>query len=85
MGIIWTIIIGFVAGVIAKFIMPGKDPGGIIITIILGIVGAFLGTFLGRYLLGQGPEYSAGWIMSIIGAIIVLLLYRLIMGRRTVV
>jgi len=82
MSILWTIIIGLVVGALAKLIMPGKDPGGIIITILLGIVGAFLGTFIGRALGMYGPGQSAGWIMSLIGAIIVLLIYRMVAGRR---
>ena len=80
--LLWTLIIGLVVGAIAKLIMPGKDPGGFIITILLGIVGAFLGTFIGQYLLGKGENYQAGWIMSIVGALIVLGIYRLIIGRR---
>ena len=65
--------------------MPGKDPGGIIITILLGIVGAFVGTFIGRALGLYTAGQAAGWIMSLIGAIIVLAIYRMIAGRRPVV
>lgn len=79
--IIGTIIIGLVVGVIAKLLMPGKDPGGCIITILLGIAGAFVGTWIGRIF--WGPNYVAGWILSIIGAMILLLIYRLIVGKRT--
>ncbi|HEY5036310.1 MAG TPA: GlsB/YeaQ/YmgE family stress response membrane protein [Chthoniobacterales bacterium] len=79
--IIGTIIIGLVVGVIAKLLMPGKDPGGCIITILLGIAGAFVGTWIGRNF--WGPNYVAGWILSIIGAMILLLIYRLIVGKRT--
>lgn len=83
MGIIWTIIIGFVAGVIAKFIVPGpNDPQGFILTTILGIVGAFAATFIGQamgfYQAGQG----AGLIGAIVGAIIVLVLWGMVAGRR---
>jgi uncharacterized membrane protein YeaQ/YmgE (transglycosylase-associated protein family) len=78
--IISTIIIGLVVGVIAKFLTPGRDPGGCIITILLGIAGAFVGTWLGR--LFWGPNYMAGWILSIVGAMILLLIYRLIAGKR---
>src|SRR6266487_3146292 len=78
--IIWTLVIGLVVGAIAKLLMPGKDPGGCIITILLGIAGAFVGTWIGR--LFAGENYVAGWIMSIIGAMILLLLYRLILRRR---
>jgi uncharacterized membrane protein YeaQ/YmgE (transglycosylase-associated protein family) len=85
MSILWTIIIGLIVGALAKFVMPGKDPGGIIITILLGIVGAFVGTFIGRALGLYGPGQAAGWIMSVIGAIIVLAIYRAVVGRRPVV
>ena len=82
MSILWTIIIGLIVGALAKFIMPGKDPGGIIITILLGIVGAFVGSFLGRMLGLYSEGQAAGWIMSLIGAIIVLAIYRMVVGRR---
>jgi len=83
MGIIWTIIIGFLAGVVAKFIMPGKnEPSGFILTTILGIVGAFVATYLGQavgwYRAGEG----AGFIGAVVGAIIVLAIYGMIAGRR---
>ena len=86
MGIIWTIIIGFVAGVIAKFIMPGRnEPSGFILTTVLGIVGAFLATFLGQavgwYRAGEG----AGLIGAIVGAIIVLAIWGMIASRRSTV
>ncbi|WP_245536159.1 GlsB/YeaQ/YmgE family stress response membrane protein [Terriglobus roseus] len=74
-------IIGLIVGALAKLIMPGKDPGGIIITIIIGIAGAFLGTFLGQAMHLYQPGQSAGWIMSIIGALILLAIYRVIKGR----
>ncbi|GEO41142.1 putative membrane protein YeaQ/YmgE (transglycosylase-associated protein family) [Skermanella aerolata] len=85
MGIIGTIIIGLLAGIVAKFLMPGRDPGGFIITILLGIAGAFVATYLGQavgwYRAGEG----AGFIGAVVGAIIILLIYRLIAGRsRTV-
>ncbi len=78
--IIGTIIIGLVVGAIAKLLMPGRDPGGCIITILLGIAGAFVGTWVGKVF--WGPNYVAGWILSIIGAMILLLIYRLIAGKR---
>jgi len=81
---LWIIIIGLIVGALAKLIMPGRDPGGILMTILIGIAGAFLGTFIGRSLWG-GASYQAGWIMSIIGALILLGIYRLITGRRTAV
>ena len=83
MGIIWTIIIGFVAGVIAKFIMPGKnEPSGFVLTTILGIVGAFVASFLGRALGWYEPGEGAGLIGAIVGAIIVLFIYGLIVKPR---
>ena len=86
MGIIWTIIIGFIAGVIAKFIMPGRnEPSGFILTTVLGIIGAFLATFLGQavgwYRAGEG----AGLIGAIVGAIIVLAIWGMIASRRSAV
>ncbi|MEO6695626.1 MAG: GlsB/YeaQ/YmgE family stress response membrane protein [Ignavibacteria bacterium] len=79
--IIWSIIIGFVAGAIAKLIMPGKDPGGIIITIIIGIAGSLLFTWLGRMIGWYDDGETAGFIASILGAIVLLLIYRMIKGR----
>ena len=79
MHILWTIIIGLVVGAIAKLLMPGKDPGGFIITILLGIAGSFVGTWIGRVFAGE--NYTAGWIMSVVGAVILLLLYRLFSKR----
>ncbi|PSO14052.1 GlsB/YeaQ/YmgE family stress response membrane protein [Bradyrhizobium sp. MOS003] len=82
MGIIWTIIIGFVAGVIAKFIMPGdNEPSGFILTTILGIVGAFVATYLGQALGWYRPGEGAGLVGAVIGAIIVLFVYGLVAGR----
>jgi uncharacterized membrane protein YeaQ/YmgE (transglycosylase-associated protein family) len=82
MGILWTIIIGFVAGVIAKFIMPGEnEPSGFILTSILGIVGAFVATFLGQALGWYRPGEGAGLIGAVVGAIIVLVIYGMVAGR----
>lgn len=83
--VIWTLIIGIIVGALARLLLPGKEafpPGalGWLLTAVLGIVGAFIGTFIGGALWG-GENYVAGWIMSIIGAILVLLLVRLVMGR----
>ena len=75
--LIGQIIFGLVVGIIAKFLMPGRDPGGFIITAILGIVGAILGTFIGQALWG-GANYQAGWIAAIFGAILLLVGYRFI-------
>jgi uncharacterized membrane protein YeaQ/YmgE (transglycosylase-associated protein family) len=84
-GILGWIIFGLIVGVIAKVLMPGKDPGGIIVTMLLGIVGAVLGGFAGRTLGLYGPNDSAGIFMSILGAVMVLFIYRLMVGRsRTV-
>ena len=84
MGIIWTIIIGFIAGVVAKFIMPGdKEPSGFILTTILGIVGAFVATFLGQALGWYGPNQGAGFIGAVVGAIVVLAIYGFVAGHRT--
>lgn len=83
MGIIWTIIIGFVAGVIAKFIMPGpNEPSGFILTTILGIVGAFVATWLGQQIGWYYADEGAGLIGATVGAIIVLFIYGMIAGRR---
>ena len=83
MGIIWTIIIGFVAGVIAKFVMPGdNEPSGFILTTILGIVGAFVATFLGQALGWYQPGEGAGLIGAVVGAVVVLFVYSLVAGRR---
>ena len=84
-GILGWILFGLVVGVIAKLVMPGRDPGGIFVTIILGIVGAVVGGFAGRAMGFYGPGQSAGWLMSIAGAIIVLAVYRMFTRRRTVV
>jgi uncharacterized membrane protein YeaQ/YmgE (transglycosylase-associated protein family) len=84
MGVLWTIIIGFIAGLIAKFIMPGdKEPKGFILTTILGIVGAFVATYLGQAVGWYRAGESAGFIGAIVGAVILLFLYGLIMGRRS--
>jgi uncharacterized membrane protein YeaQ/YmgE (transglycosylase-associated protein family) len=83
MGILWTIIIGFVAGIIAKFIMPGdNEPTGFILTTVLGIVGAFVATFLGQALGWYRPGEGAGLIGAVVGAIIVLVVYGMVAGRR---
>ena len=82
MVILGTIIIGLIVGVVARLLMPGRDPGGFVITILLGIAGSFLATWLGQaigwYQLGE----TAGFIGSVIGAIVILAIYRAIVGRR---
>src|SRR5436189_6367672 len=77
--IIGVLVIGLIVGAIAKLLMPGKDPGGCIITMLLGIAGSFVGTFIGRMFVG--PNYIAHWIMSIVGAMIWLLLFRMLFKR----
>jgi len=77
--IIWIILVGLIIGAVAKLLVPGKDPGGCIVTILLGIAGALVGTWIGRIF--AGGSYVAGWIMSVVGAMILLLLYRLLFRR----
>ncbi len=85
MSIIWAIIIGFIVGLVAKFLMPGRDPGGFIVTTLLGIVGALVATFLGQAMGIYGAGQSAGFIGAVIGAIVVLFVYHMVRGRRRVV
>jgi len=83
MSVIWTIIIGFIAGVVAKFIMPGdNEPSGFILTAILGIVGAFVATYLGQALGWYRPGEGAGLVGAVVGSIIVLLIYGFVAARR---
>jgi uncharacterized membrane protein YeaQ/YmgE (transglycosylase-associated protein family) len=82
MAILSWIVFGLVVGIIAKVLMPGKDPGGFIVTILLGIAGALIGGFIGRAMGFYGPGQSAGWLMSIGGAIVLLALYRMLVRRR---
>ena len=83
MSILMMILFGLVVGALAKLIMPGKDPGGIIVTILIGIAGSLLGGFIANAIGVGGGERYAGWIGSIIGALILLFLYRMFVGRRT--
>jgi len=73
--LIWIAVIGLIVGALAKFIMPGKDPGGIWITMLLGVVGSLVATWLGRIIGLYGPDASAGFLMSVLGAILVLAIY----------
>jgi uncharacterized membrane protein YeaQ/YmgE (transglycosylase-associated protein family) len=83
MGILWTLIIGLVVGAIAKVLMPGKDPGGIIVSMLIGVAGALLAGFLGRALgWYASPGEAPGIIASIIGAMLLLLIYRMFVGRK---
>jgi uncharacterized membrane protein YeaQ/YmgE (transglycosylase-associated protein family) len=79
---LWWIIIGGIAGGIAKLLMPGRDPGGCIVTILLGIAGAFLAGWLGKAVGWYGDNQGAGFIAAIIGAFVILAIYRLVLGRR---
>ena len=80
--LIGWIVSGILIGALAKFVMPGRDPGGLVVTMLLGIAGALLGGFLGRSLGFYSPGQSAGWLMSILGAVVLLALYRMFVGRR---
>jgi uncharacterized membrane protein YeaQ/YmgE (transglycosylase-associated protein family) len=82
MGILGWILFGLIVGALAKFVMPGRDPGGIIVTMLLGIAGAVLGGFVGRAMGFYGEGEAAGFVMSFIGAVVLLLLYRMFAGRR---
>jgi uncharacterized membrane protein YeaQ/YmgE (transglycosylase-associated protein family) len=82
-GFLGWIIFGFFVGLIAKFLMPGRDPGGFVITILLGIIGAIFGGWIGRQMGMYGPGEPAGFLMAVIGSIILLVLYRFIAGGRT--
>ena len=80
MHIIGQILFGLVVGILAKLLMPGRDPGGIIVTALIGMAGALVGSFVGRAL--WGASYSAGWVMAILGSIALLALYRVFAGRQ---
>jgi uncharacterized membrane protein YeaQ/YmgE (transglycosylase-associated protein family) len=80
--LLYTILIGLVIGVIAKLLMPGRDPGGCIITILLGIAGSFLAAFLGRAMGWYQEGEPAGFIFSVVGAMVLLLIYRMFFGKR---
>lgn len=83
MALLWTLIIGLVIGLIAKLLMPGRDPGGFIITALLGIAGAYVAYFIGRGLGWYTENEPAGFIASVVGAVILLALYRMVAGRTT--
>jgi uncharacterized membrane protein YeaQ/YmgE (transglycosylase-associated protein family) len=84
-GVLGWIVFGLIVGVIAKLVMPGRDPGGFIVTILLGIAGALIGGYIGRVAGWYGPNDTAGFLMSVLGAIILLALYRMLFARRPVV
>jgi len=83
-GVLGWIIFGVIVGAIAKLLMPGRDPGGFIVTMLLGIAGAVMGGFLGRSLGWYGPNDGAGFFMSLLGAVLLLGIYRMLVSRRTV-
>jgi uncharacterized membrane protein YeaQ/YmgE (transglycosylase-associated protein family) len=83
MGVLGWIVFGLIVGAIAKLLMPGRDPGGFIVTILLGIAGALIGGFLGRALGWYREGEPAGFVMSLLGAVVLLFIYRLSVGRRT--
>jgi uncharacterized membrane protein YeaQ/YmgE (transglycosylase-associated protein family) len=82
MYILWMLIVGLVVGALAKLLMPGRDPGGIFITMLLGVAGALIAGFLGRSMGWYAENESAGLIASVLGAVILLGIYRLVVGRR---
>jgi uncharacterized membrane protein YeaQ/YmgE (transglycosylase-associated protein family) len=84
LGILGWALFGLIVGALAKFVMPGRDPGGIIVTMLLGIAGAVLGGWIGRAMNLYGPNEAAGFVMSFIGAVLLLWIYRLMVGRKTV-
>ena len=83
MHIIWTLLIGLVIGAVAKFVLPGKDPGGIIVTSLIGIAGSFIATYAGRAMGWYQEGQSAGFIMSVLGAIVLLGIYHLLKPKTT--
>ena len=83
MGLLGWAIFGLIVGALAKLVMPGKDPGGIIVTMLLGIVGAILGGFVGQAMGLYGPGEPAGFVMSLLGAMLLLFLYRMATRRAT--
>ncbi len=83
MHFIWSLIVGLIVGALAKLLMPGRDPGGIVITMLLGVAGAYVGTLIGRAIGLYSEGSSAGFIISIIGAMVLLAIYRIFQKRRT--
>ena len=81
MGILGWIVFGLIVGIVAKLLMPGRDPGGFIVTIILGIIGALVGGFIGRAVGWYGPNDPVGFVMAVVGAIVLLIIYRMTLGR----
>jgi len=84
MGVVWALIIGLIVGAIAKFFMPGRDPGGVVITMLLGVAGSLVAGFLGRSMgWYDSPASGPGIVASVLGAMLLLFLYRMIVSRRT--
>jgi uncharacterized membrane protein YeaQ/YmgE (transglycosylase-associated protein family) len=84
MSFIWMLIIGLIVGAVAKLLMPGKDPGGLFVTMVIGVVGALVAGFLGRTLGWYGEGEPVGFIASVVGSILLLIIYRMITGRSRV-
>jgi uncharacterized membrane protein YeaQ/YmgE (transglycosylase-associated protein family) len=84
LSLLWTALIGLIVGALAKLIVPGKEPGGMLVTMVIGIAGSFLGTFLGRVVGHYQEGQSAGFIMSLVGAVILLAIYQFFKRRQTV-
>ncbi|WP_411880883.1 GlsB/YeaQ/YmgE family stress response membrane protein [Polaromonas sp. YR568] len=82
MTILWTILIGFVVGIVAKFLTPGRDPGGFIITVLIGIAGSFIATYVGAAMGWYQNGQPAGFIAAVLGSIVLLLVYRMLTGKR---
>lgn len=85
MGLLGWIVFGLIVGALAKFVMPGKDPGGIIVTMLLGVVGALVGGFIGQATGMYREGEPAGWVMALVGAVLLLWLYRMAFARRVTV
>lgn len=81
---IWTLVVGLIIGAIAKFLIPGKDPGGMIITMLLGVAGAFTANLIGSSMGYYDPNEPAGFVSSVIGAVILLAIYRAVIGRKSI-
>jgi uncharacterized membrane protein YeaQ/YmgE (transglycosylase-associated protein family) len=82
MTILWTILIGFIVGIVAKFLTPGRDPGGFIITVLIGIAGSFIATYVGAAMGWYQNGQPAGFIAAVLGSIVLLLVYRMLTGKR---
>jgi uncharacterized membrane protein YeaQ/YmgE (transglycosylase-associated protein family) len=83
-GVLGWMLFGLIVGALAKLVMPGRDPGGIIVTMVIGIIGALMGGWIGRAVGWYGPNDGAGFFMSLLGAILLLWIYRMVVARRTV-